>query len=76
MNNADTDEDDAAQSGDASDTGRDGAEATAGTEGSTEGESETTSMTADDDAAIAALRKAAARVVRPSSKKNRPRTRR
>jgi hypothetical protein len=76
MNNADTDEDDAAQSGDASDTGRDGAEATAGTEGSTEGESETTSMTADDDAAIAALQKAAARVVRPSSKKNRPRTRR
>jgi len=80
MNSADADEDvtaaGAARSGDESETRHDGAETTEGTDGSTEGESEATSMTADDDAAIAALQKAAARVVRPSSKKNRPRTRR
>jgi ornithine cyclodeaminase len=80
MNSADADEDgapsDTARSGDESETDPDGAEATAGTEGSAEGESEVPSMTADDDAAIAALQKAAARVVRPSSKKNRPRSRR
>ena len=72
MNSADADEDgapsDNASSGDA--------EATAGTDRPAEGESEVTSMTADDDAAIAALQKAAARVVRPSGKKNRPRSRR
>ena len=80
MNSADPDEDDtpagAARSGNESETGHDGAETTTGTDGSTEGESEVTSMTADDDAAIAALQKAAARVVRPASKKNRPRSRR
>lgn len=80
MNSADPDEDvtaaGAARSGDESETGHDGAETTTGTDGSTEGESEVTSMTADDDAAIAALQKAAARVVRPASKKNRPRSRR
>lgn len=80
MNSADPDEDDtpaaAARSGDEPETGHDGAETTTGTDGSTEGESEVTSMTADDDAAIAALQKAAARVVRPASKKNRPRSRR
>jgi hypothetical protein len=78
MNSADADEDvtaaGAARSGDESEAGHDGAETT--TDGSTEGESEATSMTADDDAAIAALQKAAARVIRPSSKKNRPRSRR
>jgi serine-type D-Ala-D-Ala carboxypeptidase (penicillin-binding protein 5/6) len=80
MNSADPDEDDtpagAARSGNESEAGHDGAETTTGTDGSTEGESEVTSMTADDDAAIAALQKAAARVVRPASKKNRPRSRR
>jgi alanine dehydrogenase len=80
MNSADPDEDvpptGAVRSGNESETGHDGAETTTGTDGSTEGESEVTSMTADDDAAIAALQKAAARVVRPASKKNRPRSRR
>jgi ornithine cyclodeaminase len=80
MNSADADEEvassDATRSSEESETGQDGATATAGTDGSTEGESEVTSMTADDDAAIAALQKAAARVVRPSNKKNRPRSRR
>jgi ornithine cyclodeaminase len=80
MSNADEGEEDApsdaARSGDESETGQGGTEATARTDGSTEGESEVTSMTADDDAAIAALQKAAARVVRPSGKKNRPRSRR
>jgi alanine dehydrogenase len=79
MNSADADEDgapsDTVRSGDESETGRGGAAATAGTDGPAEGESEVTSMTADDDAAIAALQKAAARVVRPSGKKNRPRSR-
>ena len=79
MNSADADEDAApvgeARSGDESETDN-GAEATAGTEGATEEGSDVTSMTADDDAAIAALQKAAARVVRPANKKNRPRTRR
>src|SRR5262245_16906836 len=80
MNGADADEDvtavGEASSADESETGNGAADATAGAEESTGGESEVTSMTADDDAAIAALQKAAARVVRPANKKNRPRTRR